>query len=365
MSSSWNSSVSFSLFGESHGAAIGGVIDGLPPGIAIDMEAVRRQMERRKPGKEAFSTKRQEEDEVEIISGYFNGFTTGTPLAFLIKNKDQKSKDYESIKERIRPGHADFSAAFRYKGFQDYRGGGHFSGRLTAPLVFYGAIAKSFLKERFGIEVIAKIEGIAAIEDDSVRLEDMEETLAQLSKESSRFPVVNENKKAKMIQAIEEAAKSKDSLGGVIRCFATKVMPGLGDPFFDSLESKLAHMIFSVPAVKGLSFGKGFDLSNMKGSEANDSYYYDENQKILSQTNNNGGILGGISTGMPIDFKVAFKPTPSIAKKQKTLNLQKKENTELEITGRHDPCIVPRALPVVESCMAIVLFEQLAWKGME
>lgn len=359
MSSMWGNKIRFSIFGESHGNAIGGVIDGLPPGMELDLEYIQQQMDRRRPGQDRFSTKRKEPDQAEILSGYFNGKTTGTPLAFMIRNKDNRSKDYSLLKSRMRPGHADWTGHLRYEGFNDYRGGGHFSGRITAPLVFYGAIAKQYLKEKYGISIASRILDIHGNRDRDVDYlhEDQGAFLKEV--QDNRFPVLEENAKAAMEKAIDEARSNQDSVGGVIECVGFNVPAGVGTPFFDSLESEISHLIFSVPATKGIEFGAGFSMSAMTGSKANDEFFYDEEGRMQARTNNNGGIQGGISNGLPLVFRVAIKPTPSISREQETVDIDVKENVTLSITGRHDPCIVPRALPVVESCLAVALMEQL------
>jgi chorismate synthase len=359
MSSNWGNKVRFSLFGESHGAAIGGVIDGLPPGIELDLELVKKEMDRRKPGSDPYSTKRKEDDSFEILSGFFNGYTTGTPLAFIIRNKDNRSKDYSKLKDVMRPGHADHTGSIRYLGFNDYRGGGHFSGRITAPLVFYGAVAKQILYDNYDIRIFSRIKSISQVTDKdldhlSADIEDLSKTLS-----NKKIPVLDSEQGKKMEEVIEDAKNSMDSVGGIIECMAFNVPAGYGMPFFESLESKIAHLIFSVPATKGLEFGKGFDISKMKGSKANDSFYYDKENRLKARSNNNGGILGGITNGLPVVFSAAIKPTASISKEQDTIDIKNRQNTKLTVTGRHDPCIVPRALPVMESCMAIALLELL------
>ncbi|MBF7096434.1 chorismate synthase [Alkalibacter mobilis] len=359
MSSNTGSKIKFSLFGESHGVAIGGVIDGLPAGFEIDLEYIEKEMARRKPGQDPYSTKRSEDDQVEILSGYFNGKTTGTPLAFIIRNKDNRSKDYSSLKNLARPGHADYTGLIRYDGYNDYRGGGHFSGRITAPLVFYGAIAKQYVFENYGIRIFSKIDRIGEVEDAKMDYLDMDPDKFLQVIRDKKIPVLNQDAGEAMKKEIEAARLDQDSVGGIIECVGLNVPPGLGNPFFDSLESSIARLIFSVPATKGLEFGTGFDLTRMRGSKANDVMYYDDNMRMKTRTNNNGGILGGITNGMPVVFRVGIKPTPSISREQETIDMDKKENAKLEITGRHDPCIVPRALPVIESCLAISLMELL------
>lgn len=354
MSGMWGSKIKLSIFGESHGNAIGITIDGLPAGFSIDMDKIMMEMARRAPGKSSLSTPRKESDIPEILSGYFEGKTTGTPLCAIIRNSNTKSKDYSKLKDVMRPGHADYTGAIRYKGFNDYRGGGHFSGRITAPLVFVGAICKQILEVK-GIIVSAHINSIGKIKDCSFLESDISDELLNSFKEKE-LPLINTKLEDEMRQEILSARSSGDSIGGTIECAILGVSPGIGDPFFDSVESTLAHLMFSVPAVKGIEFGKGFDISKMRGSEANDEYYL-ENGNIKTKTNNNGGILGGITNGMPIIFNVAIKPTASIFKEQNAVNIVTMEETTLCIEGRHDPCIVQRALPVIEAVAAIGITE--------
>ena len=354
MSGMWGSKIKLSIFGESHGNAIGITIDGLPAGFSIDMDKIMMEMARRAPGKSSLSTPRKESDIPEILSGYFEGKTTGTPLCAIIRNSNTKSKDYSKLKDVMRPGHADYTGAVRYKGFNDYRGGGHFSGRITAPLVFAGAICKQILEVK-GIIVSAHINSIGKIKDFSFLESDISDELLNSFKEKE-LPLINTKLEDEMRQEILSARSSGDSIGGTIECAILGVSPGIGDPFFDSVESTLAHLMFSVPAVKGIEFGKGFDISKMRGSEANDEYYL-ENGNIKTKTNNNGGILGGITNGMPIIFNVAIKPTASIFKEQNAVNIVTMEETTLCIEVRHDPCIVQRALPVIEAVAAIGITE--------
>lgn len=354
MSGMWGSKIKLSIFGESHGNAIGITIDGLPAGFSIDMDKIMMEMARRAPGKSSLSTPRKESDIPEILSGYFEGKTTGTPLCAIIRNSNTKSKDYSKLKDVMRPGHADYTGAVRYKGFNDYRGGGHFSGRITAPLVFAGAICKQILEVK-GIIVSAHINSIGKIKDCSFLESDISDELLNSFKEKE-LPLINTKLEDEMRQEILSARSSGDSIGGTIECAILGVSPGIGDPFFDSVESTLAHLMFSVPAVKGIEFGKGFYISKMRGLEANDEYYL-ENGNIKTKTNNNGGILGGITNGMPIIFNVAIKPTASIFKEQNTVNIVTMEETTLCIEGRHDPCIVQRALPVIEAVAAIGITE--------
>jgi len=345
-----------SIFGESHGPAIGITIDGLPSGVAINMDKVLEEMDRRKPGKSLLSTTRKESDTPEIISGFFNGHTTGAPLTAIIRNNDQRSKVYEDIKNVMRPGHADYPAFVKYGGFHDYRGGGHFSGRITAPLVFAGAVAKQILAER-EIFVGAHVKSISHIEDKGFQDVKVNQALFDELKKQE-IPLIDGGKQTEIEEVILQARKDMDSVGGTIECTVIGIPAGIGDPFFNSVESVLAHLIFSVPAVKGIEFGKGFEMTKLRGSETNDAYYY-EGDKVKTHTNNNGGITGGITNGMPVLFTVAIKPTSSIAKKQQTINIAEHKNTELIVKGRHDPCIVPRAVPVIEAVTALGILDLL------
>ena len=354
MSGMWGNNIRVSIFGESHGNAIGINIDGLPSGFSIDMDKVMVEMARRAPGKSPLSTPRKEGDVPEILSGYFEGKTTGTPLCAIIRNSNTKSKDYSKLKDVMRPGHADYTGVVRYDGFNDYRGGGHFSGRITAPLVFAGAICKQILESK-GIVIAAHVNSIGSIKDKSFLDVDINEELIS-SFNGKELPLINSELEEAMREEVMNARKDMDSIGGTIECAVLGIKPGIGNPFFDSVESTLAHLMFSVPAVKGIEFGKGFDISKMRGSEANDEYYLD-GKIIKTKTNNNGGILGGITNGMPIVFNVAIKPTASIYKEQSTVNIATMEETKLSIEGRHDPCIVQRALPVIEAVTAIGILE--------
>ncbi|KNF09992.1 chorismate synthase AroC [Gottschalkia purinilytica] len=360
MSGVWGNNIRLSIFGESHGKGIGIVIDGLPPGVELNLDYINKEMQRRAPGKNNISTPRKEADQFEILSGYFNDRTTGAPLSAVIWNSNQRSKDYDSIKNVMRPGHADYPGYVRYSGYNDYRGGGHFSGRITAPLVFAGAIAKQILNKK-NILVGSHIKCIENISDDELDFVNIDfNMLKEISNKS--FPVINDEKGELMKEAILDASSDLDSVGGIIEAAILNLPAGIGSPFFDSVESKLSHMLFSVPSVKGVEFGVGFDITKMRGSESNDQYFI-ENDKVKTYTNNNGGITGGITNGMPVIFRVAIKPTPSISKKQKTIDIASKENKELEVHGRHDPCIVQRAVPVIESVSAITILDLMMEKG--
>ena len=353
MKNTFGESVAVTLFGESHGNAIGAILDGLAPGIAVDEAFIAKQMDLRR-SVSSLSTARKEADEVQILSGVVNGFTTGTPIALMIKNGDTHSKDYESLKTVARPGHADYTAYCKYHGFNDTRGGGHFSGRITAGLVAAGAIAISALAE-LGIHIGTHISKCAGIRDRE--FENYENDISALSDMS--FAVLDREKAEMMKKEIEKAKSEGDSVGGVLETAVIGLPAGVGEPWFDTLESVLAHGIFAIPAVKGLEFGKGFAIADMRGSEANDPFSCDGTH-VMTATNHNGGILGGISSGMPIIFRTAIKPTPSIYQAQNTVDFAKNENTELIIHGRHDPAIVHRARVVVDSVTALILCDMLA-----
>ncbi|QUB95073.1 chorismate synthase [Leptotrichia sp. oral taxon 218] len=356
MGANFGKNYRISLFGESHGTALGVNIDGVPAGTELDLEFISQEMKRRAPGRSKLTTPRVEKDEFEILSGFFDGRTTGTPLAMIVRNRDQRSKDYSELRRKPRPGHADWSGFNRYDGFNDIRGSGHFSGRITTSIVFAGAIAKQILKSQ-GILIGAHIKSLYDIEErDFVESDITQENIDKLH--GMILPTLEDGIAQKMENAIMKAREEENSLGGIVEVMITGVKPGIGDPFFESIESEISRMIFSVPAVKGIEFGAGFGIAKMTGYEANDEMYFDENGNIKSYTNNNGGIVGGISTGMPISFKVAIKPTPSISKAQKTVNLETKKSDILEVKGRHDPVIVPRAIVVLECATAIVILDR-------
>lgn len=359
MSSIWGKHFTVDIFGESHGQMIGVVINGVTPGISLNLENIQAFMNRRKAGSEAWSTKRREPDEFNIVSGFADGKTTGTPLCMFIDNTDTRSKDYQQGLNR--PGHADYTGSIRYNGFNDPRGGGHFSGRLTAPLVFAGAVAAQVLEAK-GIFAATHIRKIQDIQDKTFDYTNIPKDLSETLK-SMRFPLIDVSKQASMEQQVMNAAASGDSVGGVIECAVVGVPAGIGSPMMDSIESRLSSLLFSIPAVKGVSFGAGFGFADMLGSKANDEYIKDGEQ-IRTTTNNNGGILGGISNGMPIVFQTIIKPTPSISKPQKTVNLNTKESEMIEINGRHDPCIVPRAVAVVEAAACICILDLLMERGL-
>ncbi|MBR5315732.1 MAG: chorismate synthase [Firmicutes bacterium] len=324
MSSTYGKNVKISIFGQSHSDAIGVVIDGLPAGHVIDMEELQAFMDRRAPGQNKYSTPRKEADQPQFLSGLVDNVTCGAPVTAVIYNTNTRSKDYDNIRDIPRPGHADYTAHVKYGGHEDVSGGGHFSGRLTAPLCIAGGIIKQIL-EKQGIEIQASIQEIGGNSEDP-------------------------------FAAIDEAREAGDSVGGIISCIVTGLPVGIGNPMFDGVENKVAQAVFSIPAVKGIEFGRGFDVARIRGSENNDEYYYDGDQ-VKTRTNNHGGILGGITSGMPVTFKVAIKPTPSISIEQNSISYSKGENAKLEVKGRHDPCIVPRAVPCIEAAAAIAIYD--------
>lgn len=356
MSNTWGQRLKITVFGESHGPGLGVVVDGLPPGFPVDWDKVRSQMARRAPGSSDLSTPRKEADEAEILSGFYQGATTGRPLCAVIRNTDTRSRDYDPSIPR--PGTADLTAHIKYKGFQDPRGSGSFSGRLTAALVFAGAIARQVLEER-GITIGARIARIAGI-DDTGSLEPDPTLLGTLAGLS--FPVLDEERRKAMQAAIRRARDEGDSVGGIVECAACGVPAGLGEPFFESFESSVASMLYSIPAVKGVEFGTGFAIADLTGFAANDSIYHD-GSAFRTRTNHNGGINGGITNGMPVVFRVAFKPPASIGKEQDSAELATGEPRRLAVVGRHDPCIVHRAVVVVEAALALCLLDLLLVNG--
>lgn len=352
MSNSFGKIFTVSIFGESHSAGIGIVIDGVPAGFEIDMGEVKEALARRAPNKSRASTARKESDVPEILSGFIDGHATGTPLAAIIKNRDMRSSDYKTMETLMRPGHADYSGYKKYFGKNDIRGGGHFSGRITAPLVFAGNIAVQYLRVH-GITIGSHISRLGGVEDDNfIDCSEKEFLTAQ----QSPLHVLNRDIEKQIEEVISETARTTDSIGGVIETAICGVPAGIGEPFFDSIESEISHMMFSVPAVKAVEFGAGFKISDMKGSESNDSLRV-VNKEVVFSTNNNGGINGGISNGAPIIFRVAVKPTSSISLKQETINIETMENDEIIVKGRHDVTIVPRAVEVVKSAAAIVMMD--------
>lgn len=344
----------YTIFGESHGPAIGVTLTGVPAGLTLDWDAIQKDMARRAPGKSPLATARREADEVQVLSGVFEGKTTGSPLCAMIANTDTRSGDYSRTRDLARPGHADYPAHVRYQGCNDYRGGGHFSGRLTAPLVFAGAIAKQILAQR-GIFVGAHISSIYGVNDEA--LEDWETLKGVADKD---FPVLDDAKGQEMQEAILEAREEQDSVGGSIECGVFGLPAGYGSPDFgENAEGIFSQYLFAVPAVKAVAFGAGTAFSLMRGSEANDPLYVDENGNVGAEQNCAGGINGGITNGMPLVFEVTMRPTPSIGRTQFTIDMARMENAELELQGRHDPCVVPRAVPVIEAAAALAACQLL------
>ena len=354
MSYSFGKNFKVTLFGQSHSEEIGIVIDGISAGYKINKDLIRKNLERRRPGKNKFSTARKEDDDFKIVSGEVEGITCGAPLCALIENKDQRSKDYDNLKDRPRPSHADYPAYVKFKGFNDIRGGGQFSARITAPIVIAGSIAEDLLLNR-GIKIYSRIKSIGQASDIDLNLNDIgEEKLCDLKNED--FPVFQNEAREKMQEEILKAKEEGDSIGGIVETFILNMPKGIGEPFFDSLESVISHAVFSVPGIRGIEFGSGFEAAKMHGSSHNDEYYY-ENGEVKTRTNNHGGIIGGLSSGMPIIFRAAVKPTSSIAKAQNTISLKDKKNVNLKIIGRHDPSIVPRALVAIEMITALAILD--------
>lgn len=357
MKNSLGSSVTITLFGESHGPAIGAVIDGLAPGIRVDTGFIAAQLDLRRPCG-SISTARREADEFSIVSGVFEGVTTGTPICIIIPNTSQNSRDYSADRPLARPGHADYTAYVKYHGHEDYRGGGHFSGRLTAALVAAGAIAISALRDK-GILIGTHISSLGGIRDRQLSADRtaLESELLELS--TMKFAALGSDAAAAMQEAIKAAANDGDSVGGVLETAVTGLPAGVGEPWFDTLEGAIAHGIFSIPGIKGVQFGAGFDLTDARGSEYNDPMRMNDGN-VVTVTNNNGGINGGISNGMPLIFRSAVKPTPSIHKEQQTVDFMKGADAVLATGGRHDPAIIHRARVVVDSVTALVLCDMLA-----
>lgn len=353
MSSMTGNKIKISVFGQSHSEGIGVVIDSLPAGKKIDLEKVYQFMERRAPGRSILSTQRKEADKPEILSGLVNGVTCGVPLCAVIRNTNTRSADYNNIADTPRPSHADFSGFMRYNGFNDVAGGGHFSGRLTAPLCFAGAVCMQVLEE-MGIKIQAHILRIKDVSDERFN----PVSVAEMNIGKKPFPVINEKSGEKMRAEIDKARLDCNSVGGIIECAVTGLRAGLGNPMFDGVENMLAKNIFGIPAVKGIEFGNGFGAAGLFGSENNDDFCI-ENGEIKTVTNNSGGINGGITNGMPIVFRAAFKPTPSIYKEQNSVSIKDKTEKKLKIEGRHDPCIVPRAVPVVEAVTAFTILDMI------
>jgi chorismate synthase len=356
MANSYGGMFTITSFGESHGRCIGVVIDGCPAGLTVTEDDIQKEVDKRKPNS-SFSTSRTEPEKVEILSGITGGCTTGAPICLLVWNSDVDSSGYEKIKSTPRPGHADYTNYVKYSGFNDYRGGGRSSGRITAGFVMAGAVAKKLL-ETLGIEILAhtvEIGGIRAVEKG---YDDIKKTV-----QNNALRCADTEAADRMLKVIEQAQAEGDSVGGIIEGIAFNVPAGLGEPVFDTLEGELAKTIFSIPAVKGIEFGSGFSAAGKKGSENNDAFRIEEG-KVITETNNAGGILGGISNGMPVVLRAVVKPTPSVSKKQDTIDLETMKNTSIEVTGRHDACIVPRAVPVVEAMMAVTLCDFALKAGM-
>ncbi len=354
MGSSYGENIKLTIFGQSHSPAIGMTLEGIPAGEKINLDKINSFLSRRAPGKNQYSTTRKEADEPEFICGIVGDTTCGTPLTAIIRNTDTRFADYEQLKRIPRPGHADYTAEIKYSGNQDHAGGGHFSGRLTAPLCIAGAICKQLL-EKNGISIISRIYSVMDIKD-SGKLEK--------ATDEKIFPVVNDLQGRKMIECIAEAKSKGDSVGGVIECAVLGLPAGLGDPIFGGMENRISQIIFGIPAVKGIEFGLGFDAAEIYGSENNDSFCMVDGA-VRTQTNNCGGILGGITNGMPLTFKTAIKPTPSIASSQKSVDLTTGESAGLIVSGRHDPCIVPRAVPCVEAAAAVAVYDALLGRRRE
>ena len=351
MKNSFGNAISVTIFGESHGAEIGAVIDGLAPGIKVDYDYISSRLDLRRPyGK--ISTARRENDKFRIVSGVYNGYTTGTPIAILIPNENTRSADYASLRDIPRPSHADYAAEVKYHGYQDARGGGHFSGRITAALVAAGAIVNYALQNK-GIYIGTHISSLCSVKDNPITCEEDARLLS-----NKPFPTLSENAEAKMKEKMEEAARLGDSVGGILESAVFGVPAGVGEPFFDSMESVLSHALFSIPAIKGVEFGSGFSLADMYGSEANDAFII-EDGKVKTKTNHSGGINGGITNGMPITFRCAVKPTPSIYKEQDSVSLSEMTEKKLKIEGRHDPAIIHRVRAVVDAATSLVIADML------
>lgn len=357
----FGNSIKITVFGESHAHSIGVTIDGLPAGTVIDSDYVQSVLDLRAPGKSDTSTKRKEPDKVEFISGVVDGKTVGNSVCAVIYNTDIRSKDYSDLIGKPRPSHADFPAIVKYGDNYDIRGGGQFSGRLTAPLCIAGAVALNIL-EKHGVKIACHISSVGYISDSSFDvLENEDELMGKLN--AMPFAVIDDACGEKMHELIKEVASAGDSVGGTIECKITGLPAGLGGPMFDGIENAVSRAVFAVPAIKGIEFGAGFEGTDLYGSQYNDAYYYDENGNVRTKTNNAGGICGGMATGMPVIFKVAVKPTPSISLSQDTVNLNKKQNDKIQIKGRHDPCIVPRANVVIRAVTALAILDLMMTEG--
>ena len=356
MSCNFGSKIKLTIFGQSHSQAIGCVLDGIPAGIKLDVERIEAFMARRAPGKNKISTARKEADTPRIISGVVDGVTCGAPICAIIENSDTRSGDYDKLRSLPRPGHSDYAAFMKHNGFNDIRGGGNFSGRMTAPLCFAGAVCIQILESK-GIHIGAHISSIGQVDD--YRFDAVGVTKENLdSVKSKLLPVINDSKGEEMVAAIDAARSDGDSVGGTVECAVIGLPAGIGDPIFDGIENQISRIVFGIPAVKGIEFGSGFDGSRLRGSENNDEFTC-TNGEIKTVTNNHGGILGGITSGMPVIFHCAFKPTPSIAKQQQTVNLSTGENELFTVGGRHDPCVVQRAVPCVEAAAALAIADYI------
>ncbi|MBQ8654926.1 MAG: chorismate synthase [Clostridia bacterium] len=356
MSSCFGQHLKLSLFGQSHGEAIGVAMDGFPAGMRIDQARLAAEMARRAPGQSKMTTSRKEPDQPEILSGVLNGVTTGQPLCAVIRNTNTRSQDYGDGVDLVRPGHADYTGHVRYFGFEDWRGGGHFSGRLTAPIVFAGALCSQWLEAQ-GVKIACHIQQLGTVKDASFMDRDPSVDYAYLK--GMHLPVLQGGLDSDMEAQALAAREEGDSIGGVLECMITGLPAGLGAPFFDSMESVISHLMFSIPAVKGVEFGEGFGFAALRGSQANDPFRMEQGG-VVTVSNHSGGVNGGITNGMPVIFRCAVRATPSIAQKQDTVSLKTGENAELAVRGRHDPCILPRAVPVMEAMTAIGLMEM--WK---
>ena len=356
MSSTYGDILKLSIFGQSHGAAIGMTLDGIPAGLPVDFVALQAFLSRRAPGHDAYSTPRNELDVPEFLSGVVDGYTCGAPISAIIRNQNTRSSDYDSLRDCPRPGHADYTASVKYAGFHDIAGGGHFSGRLTAPLCIAGGLCKRWLETK-GIVIGAHISQI-----DNVHDSQFDPLNPDPSSVGTAFPVLNEDAGTKMRDVILEVRNQGDSVGGIIECAVVGLPAGIGDPIFGGMENRIASIVYGIPAVKGIEFGDGFGCAQLLGSENNDPYVYCDGI-VRTKTNHAGGILGGITNGMPLLFRAAIKPTPSIAKTQESISLTTKESVSLSVNGRHDPCIVPRAVPVIEAAAAIAVFDAYLGKA--
>ncbi len=352
MSKSWGYHMEISLFGESHGPAIGVVLSGLPAGLSLDEAAIAAQMARRAPGGNDWSTPRREADAVKILSGAYQGKTTGTPLCAVIENTNPYSSHYQGLDQMPRPGHADYTGAVKYRGFADPRGGGHFSGRLTAPLTFAGAVARLFLQGK-GIDIAGHVCQVGECRD--IPVDPTKPDMQAMHDAAAGFPALSPQARQAMVEAIRVARTEGDSVGGAVEVFATGVPAGLGDPIFSGFESHFASLCYGIPAVKSVEFGAGQAFAYLRGSQANDALCWKEGQ-VATATNHTGGVNGGITNGMPVAARVTFRPTPSISREQDTVNLAGGP-ARLAVRGRHDPCIVPRALPVAEAALALTIMD--------